>query len=90
MNRLFRVIVPKMGMSTVEVDVIHWFVKEGDRVSVRDPLAEIESEKASFTIESEVNGIVDRIWAGVNETVDVGTVICTIRIEAEGGEPDDR
>ncbi|SFL58044.1 Biotin-requiring enzyme [Paenibacillus sp. 1_12] len=76
---MFKVIIPKMGMSTVEVDIVNWFVAVGDEVSISDPLAEVESEKSNFTIESEVNGVVTEILVELYATVDVGTVICTIQ-----------
>lgn len=75
---LFNVIIPKMGMSTVEVDLSQWFVKVGDRVSIGDPIAEVESEKANFTIEAEAAGIVSEILVELNATVDVGSIICIL------------
>ncbi|MBP1994002.1 biotin/lipoyl-containing protein [Paenibacillus eucommiae] len=78
---LTKVIIPKMGMSTVEVDLVHWFVKPGDTLNVGDPIAEVESEKANFTIEAEVTGKVSEILVELNETVDVGTVICLLETE---------
>ena len=78
---MFRVIIPKMGMSTVEVELVQWFVSVGDRVAVNDPLAEVESEKANFTIESEVNGMVVEILVELAATVDVGSAICVIQTE---------
>jgi pyruvate/2-oxoglutarate dehydrogenase complex dihydrolipoamide acyltransferase (E2) component len=75
---MHKVIIPKMGMSTVEVDLTQWFIKVGDKVEVGDELAEVESEKANFTIESEVAGTVVEINVALNDTVDVGTVICLI------------
>ena len=74
----FKVIIPKMGMSTVEVDLINWFVNVGDLVQAGDPIAEVESEKSNFTIESEVSGTISEILVELNSTVDVGTAICSI------------
>jgi len=78
---LAKIVIPKMGMSTVEVDLVNWFVKPGDRVNPGDPIAEVESEKANFTIESEVSGIVREILVDLYETVEVGTVICTVETD---------
>lgn len=75
---MHKVMIPKMGMSTVEVDLTQWFVKVGDIVEVGDELAEVESEKANFTIESEVAGRIVEINVALNDTVDVGAVICLI------------
>jgi pyruvate dehydrogenase E2 component (dihydrolipoamide acetyltransferase) len=70
-----------MGMSTVEVDLVNWFVKVGDRVNIGDPIAEVESEKANFTIEAEVAGTVIELVVELYATVDVGTAICIIETE---------
>ena len=71
--------IPKMGMSTVEVDVMKWFVAAGDKVSVGMPLVEIESEKAAMEIEAEVAGTVTEIIVPEGETTEVGTVVCRIQ-----------
>jgi len=73
------VIVPKMGMSSDEVDVLEWHVGVGDAVSVGTPLVDVESEKAVLTIESELAGVVAEIIADRGATVEVGKVICRIR-----------
>jgi 2-oxoisovalerate dehydrogenase E2 component (dihydrolipoyl transacylase) len=75
---LANVVIPKMGMSTVEVDLVQWFVQVGDQVNVGDPIAEVESEKANFTIEAEFSGIITEILVQLQATVDVGTTICII------------
>ena len=78
---LTKVIIPKMGMSTVEVDLTVWFVKVGDQVAEGDPIAEVESEKSNYTIAAETAGTVREILVGLNATVDVGTAICVLETE---------
>ncbi len=75
--------IPKMGMSTVEVDVMKWRVAAGDKVSVGTPLVEIESEKAAMEIEAEVAGTVTEILVPEGETTKVGTVVCRINEDAQ-------
>lgn len=77
------IVVPKMGMSTVEVDVTSLFVKAGDRVQPGDPIAEVESEKANFTIESEVAGTVVEVLVEENDTIEVGDAVCVLETEQE-------
>lgn len=76
-----KIVIPKMGMSTVEVDLTHWFVEVGTKIQAGDPIAEVESEKANFTIEAEVAGTVVEILVERNETVDVGTTICLVETD---------
>ena len=73
-----KVVIPKMGMATSEVDILFWKVKEGDSVKIGDIIVEIESEKANVGIESEYNGIITKILHKDGETVPVGETICEI------------
>jgi pyruvate/2-oxoglutarate dehydrogenase complex dihydrolipoamide acyltransferase (E2) component len=75
------VVIPKMGMGTTEVEIMSWKVKVGDRVKEEDPLVEIESEKTSIEIASEVNGVVAEILYKEGEEVPVGSVICRIDVD---------
>jgi pyruvate/2-oxoglutarate dehydrogenase complex dihydrolipoamide acyltransferase (E2) component len=70
--------IPKMGQATVEVDVIAWHVSVGDTVVPGTVLAEIESEKTTIELESEIDGTVEEILVGEGEETHVGAVICRI------------
>ncbi len=74
------VAIPKMGMSTTEVEIMSWKVKVGDHVKEEDPLVEIESEKTSIEITSGVNGVVAEILYKEGDEVPVGSVICKIDV----------
>lgn len=75
-----KIVVPKMGMSTVEVDITSLYVKVGDLVEPGDPIAEVESEKASFAIESEVAGTVVEVLVAENDTIEVGDAVCVLEM----------
>ena len=75
------VTIPKMGMSTVEVDLMSWLVKPGQSVEPGTVLAEVESEKTTVEIEAQVAGTISELLVEEGQTVEVGTVICRI---AEG------
>jgi pyruvate/2-oxoglutarate dehydrogenase complex dihydrolipoamide acyltransferase (E2) component len=72
---MWEIRVPKLGMDATEADVARWHVAVGDRVEVGGALVEVESEKTSFTIESEVAGVVREILVPAVQTVPVGTVL---------------
>jgi pyruvate/2-oxoglutarate dehydrogenase complex dihydrolipoamide acyltransferase (E2) component len=74
--------IPKMGMSTVEVEIVGVQVKVGDVVAPGDGLVEVEGDKATFTIEAEVAGTVAEILAEVGDERQVGDVV--VRIESSG------
>ncbi len=73
--------IPKMGMSTVEVDVMLVMVRPGQRVAAGDPLIEVESEKATFVIEAEVGGTVAEVLVADGDVRNVGDVV--LRIEED-------
>ena len=71
--------VPKMGMDTTEVEILKWMIKVGDDIKKGDPVAEIEFEKATTEIESEVSGVVEEILYKEGDIVNVGSVIARIK-----------
>jgi pyruvate/2-oxoglutarate dehydrogenase complex dihydrolipoamide acyltransferase (E2) component len=74
--------IPKMGMSTLEVDVLHVLVTPGQRVVAGDVLVEVESEKANYEIEAEVGGTVAEVLVKEGDVMEVGDVIARIAEEA--------
>ena len=70
--------VPKMGMSTTEVDIVSWHVGVGDSVNIGDTLVDVDTEKVSSTIETEVSGTIGEILVAPGAVVQVGDVICRI------------
>lgn len=70
--------IPKLGMSTVDVDIVEWLVAPGDTVSQGTPLLIVETEKVDTEIASEVDGRVVELLVDEGTTVEVGTIICLI------------
>lgn len=74
--------VPSPGESISEVQLASWFFSDGDYVEKDAEIAEIDSDKATLTINAEESGKLS-IKFEAGETVEVGAVICTINTEAE-------
>lgn len=72
------IVIPDMGMSTAEVDIMKWKVKTGDFVKEGDPIVEIESEKANVVIESKFSGVITEILFKEGDSAPVGSTICKI------------
>ncbi len=77
--------VPAVGESITEVTISTWLKKEGDFVKLDDVIAEVESDKATFELPAEANGIL-RIVAKEKTTLPIGGLICKIEV-TEGGAP---
>ncbi|ESZ68985.1 hypothetical protein X726_31565 [Mesorhizobium sp. L103C105A0] len=78
---MLEVRIPKMGASTVDVDLTKWHVSVGTSVVPGQILAEVESEKTNIEIEAETAGVVAEILVDEGAVTGVGTVICRIKTE---------
>lgn len=69
--------IPSPGESIKDVEISSWLVKEGDYVEKDQPIAEIDSDKATLELTAEKNGII-KLKAKEGETLKVGDIICII------------
>ena len=69
--------VPTPGESITQVLLSRWLVKEGDFVDKDAEIAEIDSDKATLSLSAEADGTI-KLLASEGDTVDVGSVVCTI------------
>ncbi len=76
--------VPAVGESITEVTISTWLKKDGDFVKLDEVIAEVESDKATFELPAEANGIL-RIIAKEKTTLPIGGLIC--KIEVTEGAP---
>lgn len=74
--------LPKLGQSDAEIEIMDFKVKINDQIKIGDPIIEVETEKASTILESEINGVVKEILVKNGEIVGVGTVLCRIMEES--------
>ncbi|WP_295232898.1 2-oxoglutarate dehydrogenase complex dihydrolipoyllysine-residue succinyltransferase [uncultured Chryseobacterium sp.] len=79
--------VPSPGESITEVEIATWLVKDGDYVEKDQPIAEVDSDKATLELPAEQSGIIT-LKAEEGDVVQVGQVVCLIDMDAakpEGG-----
>ena len=76
--------MPALSPTMEEGNLAKWLVKEGDKVSSGDVLAEIETDKATMEVEAVDEGTVARIVVPAGtEGVKVNAVIAILAAEAE-------
>ncbi|NMM49262.1 pyruvate dehydrogenase complex dihydrolipoamide acetyltransferase [Marinigracilibium pacificum] len=75
--------MPKMSDTMEEGVIAQWLVKEGDKVSSGDILAEVETDKATMELESYEDGTILYIGVQDKEAVPVNGVIAIIGEEGE-------
>ena len=73
-----RVRFPKVGANVIEGAVGVWHKAEGDAVSVGDPLVEIVTSKATFDVESPIEGVLRSILAPAKSVLPVGYILCVV------------
>ncbi|MCJ7932139.1 MAG: 2-oxoglutarate dehydrogenase complex dihydrolipoyllysine-residue succinyltransferase [Chryseobacterium sp.] len=81
--------VPSPGESITEVEIATWLVKDGDYVEKDQPIAEVDSDKATLELPAEQSGVIT-LKAEEGEVVQVGQVVCLIDMDAakpEGSAP---
>ena len=72
------IVVPQLGESVVEARVARWLKKEGDAVTVGEPLVELETEKIDLEVGAEQAGVLAKIARQENEDVKIGDVLGVI------------
>jgi 2-oxoglutarate dehydrogenase E2 component (dihydrolipoamide succinyltransferase) len=75
--------MPELGESVTEGTVTQWLKKVGDTVAVDEPLLEVSTDKVDTEIPSPAAGVLLKILADEDDTVDVGAVIAEIGDEGE-------
>ncbi|CAN5370656.1 pyruvate dehydrogenase complex dihydrolipoamide acetyltransferase [soil metagenome] len=76
--------MPEVLANATEAAIQGWLVSEGDTITVGQPLAEIETEKAMVEYNAEVGGVLVKLLVQPGDSVDVGAPIGVIADSSEG------
>ncbi|WP_338794125.1 2-oxoglutarate dehydrogenase complex dihydrolipoyllysine-residue succinyltransferase [Bernardetia sp. MNP-M8] len=77
--------IPTVGESITEVVIANWLVEDGDHVEMDDLICELESDKATFEVPAEADGII-RFKAEAGDTLEIGALLCVIEEGENGSE----
>lgn len=78
-----QIVMPKLSPTMEEGQLSRWLKKEGDKVSMGEPLAEIDTDKATMEMQALANGVLRKILIQEGESAPLGQPIGII------GEPDE-
>jgi pyruvate dehydrogenase E2 component (dihydrolipoyllysine-residue acetyltransferase) len=78
-----QVILPALGMSQETGTIVQWLKSEGERVTKGEPIAEIETDKATVELEAPASGTLSNVTALAGAEIPVGQVIATILAAGE-------
>ncbi|MGV0046721.1 2-oxoglutarate dehydrogenase, E2 component, dihydrolipoamide succinyltransferase [Mycobacterium colombiense] len=81
----FSVQMPALGESVTEGTVTRWLKQEGDTVELDEPLVEVSTDKVDTEIPSPAAGVLTKIVAQEDDTVEVGGELAVIGDASEGG-----
>ncbi len=82
---MLEVRIPEVGESVTEVQIAAWLKEDGDYVETDEPIAEIDSDKASFELPAPAAGVL-KIKAAEGDIVKVGDVVALIDEAAESDQ----
>lgn len=83
------VIMPKMGDAMEEGTVVKWLKAIGDQVAKNEPIAEIETDKATVEVTADYVGTLSKRFAGEGESVAIGKPLAVITGEGEVADESD-
>ena len=80
--------LPRLGQGMESGVIVRWLRAEGDAISKGDPLYELDTDKVTQEVESDVTGTLVKIVVAEGE-VEVGATVAVIDAEADSpdGEP---
>ncbi len=79
------VVMPALELAQETGKVLVWIKKEGDQVAKGEPLLEIETDKVSFELEAQADGILAGVRSHEGDVVPVGQIIAWL--VAPGEQP---
>ncbi|MCI5683071.1 MAG: biotin/lipoyl-containing protein [Eubacteriales bacterium] len=73
--------MPKLRPEMKEAVLCAWLKNEGDRISVGEPIFEIETDKVVNQVESTENGVLKKTFFEEGDTVAVDEIVATVDAE---------
>ncbi|MCA9796015.1 MAG: 2-oxo acid dehydrogenase subunit E2 [Candidatus Eremiobacteraeota bacterium] len=76
--------LPELGENIESAEVLDVLVSVGDTISTDTPVLEIETDKATIEVPSDVSGVVKEVLISAGQSAKVGQTV--LRLEAVSGE----
>jgi len=85
-----KIIMPKLGETMEEGEIIQWLKKEGDEIKEGEPLLEVATDKANMEVEALTSGFLRKIIAAEGEVAPVTQTIAFIADSMEEEIPEEK
>jgi pyruvate dehydrogenase E2 component (dihydrolipoamide acetyltransferase) len=84
-----KIVMPQGGQDIAEGRVVRWFKSEGDKVKKGEVICEVETEKATFEVESPTDGVLLKIIVPAGKVAQVFSAIGLVGEAGESVNPDE-
>lgn len=78
--------LPELGENITSADVLQVLIKPGDMVSIDQVVMEIETDKATIEVPSQISGIVKEVNVKAGDKAKIGQVIFTVEDSSSNKE----
>ncbi len=75
---MVKVGLPELGEGITKATLSYWYYKVGEKVSERDDLVELTTDKATFNLPSPCTGRLSEVFYQEGDTVNVGEILAII------------
>lgn len=75
---MVKVILPELSEGVTKATVSYWYFKEGEKVTEKDDLVELATDKATFNLPSPASGTLIEVMFTEGDTVNVGDILAVI------------
>lgn len=82
-----KVVMPQLGITTLEGTIVRWLKKEGDTVKQGEPLFEVMTDKVTTTVEAPGDGILRKILVPEGAVAKITQVVAIIASAEEDLTP---
>ena len=77
--------LPELGDGIESGDVLEVYVKEGDQITARQSILELETDKATVEVPCSDAGVITKIHVQVGQTVKIGETLISVDPSSGGG-----
>ena len=82
-------ILTDIGEGIFEVEILQWYVNEGDDIEQFQKVCEVQSDKATVDITSRYDGKVEKLCGAQGDMVEVGSPLMFINAASDGTKIED-
>jgi pyruvate dehydrogenase E2 component (dihydrolipoamide acetyltransferase) len=80
--------LPDLGEGLPDAEIVEWHVKEGDHVTVDQPMVSMETAKAVVDVPSPFTGTVVKLHGQPGDVIDTGAVLVTFDVDGDASAPE--